>query len=165
MIPPQSTMQGQDALVDDFVSSTLDDGQNPDMLSSSKRANSQSMIPGELKNILIDSDHISKDREENMVKAVNSLTRIYELSAFFKDEGISDPIKRKVLRRKNRNDLTALFWAIRNRAHSSVIRRMVEIGGEGYVLKQNALGENSLHYAAYCGAELDVFKILLESGG
>uniref|UniRef100_A0A7S3QCL6 Ion transport domain-containing protein n=1 Tax=Chaetoceros debilis TaxID=122233 RepID=A0A7S3QCL6_9STRA len=158
-------MRGQDALVDDFVSSTLDDGQNPDMLSSSKRANSQSMSPDELKSILIDSEHICKDRVENMVKAANSLTRNYELAAFLKDEGISDPIKRGVLRRKNSNGLTALFWAIRNRAHSSVIRRMVEIGGEALVLQQNPLGENSLHYAAYCGAELDVFKILLESGG
>uniref|UniRef100_A0A7S3QCG8 Uncharacterized protein n=2 Tax=Chaetoceros debilis TaxID=122233 RepID=A0A7S3QCG8_9STRA len=145
MIPPQSTMQGQDTLADVGV-------------------DSQSMSPGELKSIL-DSDHISRDRVENMVKAANSLTRNYELAAFLKDEGISDPIKRGVLRRKNSNGLTALFWAIRNRAHSSVIRRMVEIGGEALVLQQNPLGENSLHYAAYCGAELDVFKILLESGG
>jgi hypothetical protein len=158
-------MQGQDTLLDDFGSSTLDDGQNQDMLSTSKRANSQSMSPDELKSILIDSERICIDRVEDMVKAANSLTRIYELAAFLKDEGISDPIKREVLRRKNNNGLTALFWAIRNRAHSSVIQRMVEIGGEALVLQQNPLGENSLHYAAYCGAELDVFKILLKSGG
>lgn len=160
-------MRGQDALADDFFPSTLDDEnrQNQDSLSSSKRADSLSISPDELKSIVIDSEKISPDRMKNMVKAANSFTRIYELAAFLKDEDISDSIKRAVLRKKNSNGLTAMFWAIRNRAHASVIQRMVEIGGKTLVLQQNPLGENSLHYAAYCGASLEVFEILLESGG
>ena len=108
-----------------------------------------------------------KKELERMVKAVSGNSannRPYETMAFLQDETIAAE-KLWALRMTNSNGLTSLFLAIRDRADCSVVKKMIDIGGKEFVMLSNPLGENSLHYAAICGASHDVFEALVDVGG
>ncbi len=117
-------------------------------------------------NVNSDITTIPRAELNNMVKAVNdhSASRTYEMESFLQDSMRSE-VKLLALSQKNKNGVTALFWALRNRVHCSIIEKMLVIGGKDFVMQTNPLGENSLHYAAFCGASYDVFEALVEVGG
>ena len=69
------------------------------------------------------------------------------------------------------NCLMMAIWFIGNSSSrfesslSSMIRKMVQIGGKDLVLTTNETNSNALHYAAFNGAPLDVIITLMNAAG
>lgn len=69
------------------------------------------------------------------------------------------------------NCLMVAIWFIGNSSSlfrtslSSVIHKMVKVGGKKLVSQQNKTGSNSVHYAAFNGAPLEIIMLLVGTAG
>jgi ankyrin repeat protein len=70
------------------------------------------------------------------------------------------------------NGLMATIWFFGNASHttfenriSSLIRKMVRVGGKNLILLKNHTNSNAIHYAAFNKAPLDIIKLLVETAG
>jgi hypothetical protein len=93
-----------------------------------------------------------------------TLTRQHEVLVFLNDKTIDDN-KKKAVMKQGEGGLTLLILAIIRHLDHSLIKKMVEIGGNDLVILTNKYDSNALQYAAQRGSSNDIMKTLIDEGG